>query len=67
MDTRAWGIAAMGIVMVAAFVLYFWGLGSAPLQDYDEATYAQVVREEVASVNWLSFTHAGEADRKSVV
>ncbi|MGH7141394.1 MAG: ArnT family glycosyltransferase [Minisyncoccia bacterium] len=59
--SKKWWIGAMlvGIVMAAASALMLWHLGAEPLQDYDEATYAEVVREAFANHNFLSFTFGG--------
>ena len=59
MTSRRLGWAAIAVVMLAACVLFLWGLGAAPLQDYDEATYAQVTRDMLQSHNWMSLTRAG--------
>ncbi|MGH7948689.1 MAG: ArnT family glycosyltransferase [Candidatus Binataceae bacterium] len=51
------------IVLVALLALIALGRGISeePLIDWDEATYAQVVREAIASGNYLDLTWNGEA------
>jgi 4-amino-4-deoxy-L-arabinose transferase-like glycosyltransferase len=53
------GAAMMGLVLVLASVTTLWGLGKEPLQDYDEATYAEVVHEALVSGDFISFTFGG--------
>ncbi len=48
------------IVLICAFaVITFYRLGNRPLQDYDEAIYAQVAHEAMQSGNQLGFTWLG--------
>lgn len=51
---------ALIILISFASLFYLWDLGAAPLDDYDEATYAQVVKETLKNGNWLTFTYFGE-------
>lgn len=57
-QSRVLPIALMGVALAIGVYLLFFGLGNAPFQDYDEATYAQVtkealVQEEYVSLNFL--------------
>src|SRR6185437_15855966 len=57
---RIWGgPLAMVLVLAAASAFLLHGLGAEPLQDYDEATYAQVVHEALVSHDYLSYTEGG--------
>lgn len=56
---RATGIALCGIVLAGSAFLFLYHIGSEPLQDYDEATYAEVVHEAFANHDFLSFTYGG--------
>lgn len=57
---RSLGFVAIGLVFgVAAFALLH-DLGRAPLQEYDEGTYAEVVGESLARHDFLTFTHKSE-------
>jgi 4-amino-4-deoxy-L-arabinose transferase-like glycosyltransferase len=51
------------IVLIALLALIALGRGisDAPLIDWDEATYSQVVREAIARGNYLDFTWNGDA------
>ena len=46
-------IVALGVAVFAP------GLARAPLLDWDEATYVQVVRESIANRNYLEFSWNG--------
>ncbi len=48
-------------VLALTSVFLLWHLGAEPLQDYDEATYAEVVHEARADGNFISFTYGGAA------
>lgn len=48
-------LAILGLVALTA------GISEAPLVDWDEATYAQVVHEAVSNHSYLNFTWNGEA------
>jgi 4-amino-4-deoxy-L-arabinose transferase-like glycosyltransferase len=50
------GIFCILIVLCAASGLLLYRLGAEPLQDYDEATYAEIATENIAAANHLSFT-----------
>ncbi|MEK7569854.1 MAG: glycosyltransferase family 39 protein [Patescibacteria group bacterium] len=41
---------------VLASVMFFWSLGTNPLEKWDEAIHAQVTHEMVESGNWLELT-----------
>src|SRR6202012_708036 len=47
----------MAVVLLASACLLFYKLGAEPFQDYDEATYAEVTTESLASHNYLTFTY----------
>ena len=48
------------LILIAAFAfITFYRLGVRPLQDYDEAIYAQVAREAMQNGNQLGFTWMG--------
>jgi len=51
------GLCVAVVALTSVFLL--WHLGTEPLQDYDEATYAQVVHEARADGNFISFTYGG--------
>jgi 4-amino-4-deoxy-L-arabinose transferase-like glycosyltransferase len=53
---HAAGVALIIIVLGISSFLLLYKLGSEPLQDYDEATYAEITAESLASHNFLSFT-----------
>jgi len=48
-------VLALGILLFASTVL-FYRLNAAPFQDYDEATYAEIVDESLAHGNFVSLT-----------
>src|SRR5882672_2534390 len=50
--------AALGLLMVAAVILLY-GLGDAPLEPFDDATYADVAKNIVTRGDWLHFTWLG--------
>lgn len=50
----------IAILILLNGVFYLPKLGNAPLDDYDEATYAQVVKEMLTNGNWLTFTYFDE-------
>lgn len=47
------------VLVLISGVFYLVNLGKLPLEDYDEATYAQVLKESVQKENYLSFTYFG--------
>ncbi len=51
------GIFFCGVVLGIALFLLFNNLGVAPLELYDEGTYAQVVAESIARGDFLTFTY----------
>ena len=53
------GIVSILAVIALSSIFLLWRLGDEPLQDYDEATYAQVVHEALADGNFISFTYGG--------
>lgn len=55
-STHACGVALIIFVLLISSFLLLYKLGSEPLQDYDEATYAEVTSENLASHHFLSFT-----------
>jgi len=60
MNIRAWGGAcAVALVLLASSAFLLYRLGQEPLQDYDEATYAEVVHEALVNHQYLSFTDGG--------
>lgn len=46
----------VGVVLILASTLFFSGLGSTPFIDYDEAGYAQILRESFERGDFISFT-----------
>jgi 4-amino-4-deoxy-L-arabinose transferase-like glycosyltransferase len=52
-------LALIILIMLGASGFLLYRLGAEPLQDYDEATYAEVVHEALADHNFLSFTYGG--------
>ncbi len=50
----------LSLLALAALVLYCLNLGSLPLRDWDEGTYAIVAREIFQSGNWLHPTLGGQ-------
>ena len=52
------GLMALGLAALAT------GIHAAPLVDWDEATYAEVVHEAVADASYLNFTWNGQAYMK---
>jgi 4-amino-4-deoxy-L-arabinose transferase-like glycosyltransferase len=48
-----------GILVLAFAIITFYRLGARPLQDYDEAIYAQVAHETIQSGHQLGFTWLG--------
>ena len=56
-----WGTIVNGVLIAcAAFSLLFFQLGAEPFQDYDEATYAEVVQESAVHHDYLSFTYLNQ-------
>jgi len=53
-------LEALAIALVG-FALLAMGIHEAPLVDWDEATYAEVVHEAVAGASYLNFTWNGQA------
>src|SRR3989338_1752144 len=58
-------MARTKLIFIAALIIlngvfYFPNLGATPLDDYDEATYAQVVKETLTNGNFLTFTYFGK-------
>ncbi len=49
----------MAAVVVLSGVLFFYRLGAEPFQDYDEATYAEVVHESFTNHDFLSLHFLG--------
>lgn len=47
-------------LIILSGIFYIPNLGTAPLDDYDEATYAQVVKETITNNNFLTFTYFGQ-------
>lgn len=65
-DRRSWFVRYGGFILVALVLLgasffLLYRLGNEPLQDYDEATYAEVAHEALLSNNFLFFTYGGES------
>src|SRR5580700_7303911 len=56
-----WFWVSAAVILAASAWVALYHLGSAPFQDYDEATYAQVTHEMRASGNLFLLTHDGEA------
>jgi 4-amino-4-deoxy-L-arabinose transferase-like glycosyltransferase len=57
---RKWsGLVSVVFVLAASSAFLLYHLGNEPLQDYDEATYAEVVHDAMANGNYLSFTDGG--------
>jgi 4-amino-4-deoxy-L-arabinose transferase-like glycosyltransferase len=56
-NRHAVGVAVLiaATLLLSGFVL-FYNLGKEPFQDYDEATYAEITSESLASHHYLSFT-----------
>ncbi|MDR3548855.1 MAG: glycosyltransferase family 39 protein [Candidatus Pacebacteria bacterium] len=57
--SRAFGAALVFVILVISSFLLLYKLGSEPLQDYDETTYAEVTAESLASHHLASFTFLG--------
>ena len=53
---RKYIAALAALVLLFAGIVLFWRLGSAPFQDYDEATYAEIVSESLAHGDYVSLT-----------
>jgi 4-amino-4-deoxy-L-arabinose transferase-like glycosyltransferase len=53
------GFIACVVVLLCAGAFLLYGLGNDPLQDYDEATYAEVVHEALESGSLLSYAEGG--------
>lgn len=53
------GITLLGAVFCIALVAYFWHLNALPLADYDEATYAQVTTDTLASGHFVTLSKFG--------
>lgn len=53
-------LVAGALVLAAAAWLMLGDLGTAPLQLYDEGTYAQVVVESIERGDFMTFTYEGE-------
>jgi len=54
---RKYAIAALAaLVLLFAGIVLFYRLGEVPFQDYDEATYAEIVDESLAHGNYVSLT-----------
>ena len=49
--------SAVILLLAISAIFYLVNLGQLPLDDYDEAIYAQVVRETLENGNWLDFTY----------
>ena len=56
---QGWGCLALLILATMTAVLLFWRLGDRPLLDWEEARYAQVAREMLASGHWLDLSWNG--------
>src|SRR5579863_2776985 len=54
------GLFACGAVLGVAGFLILYHLNAAPLQLFDEGTYAQVVDESFARHDFLTFTYQGQ-------
>jgi 4-amino-4-deoxy-L-arabinose transferase-like glycosyltransferase len=54
------GLFAIAVVLVASSFLLLYHLGSEPLQDYDEATYAEVSTEAITTHSYIALTFMGE-------
>lgn len=59
--SRAVGAALCILVLAVACFFLLYKLGSEPFQDYDEATYAEIMTESLASHHYLSFTFLDNA------
>jgi 4-amino-4-deoxy-L-arabinose transferase-like glycosyltransferase len=55
------GLFAVAVVLLVSAFLLFYHLGSEPLQDYDEATYAEVSTEAIASHSYVALTFMDKA------
>lgn len=53
------GFVAIIVVLVLSVCFFFFRLDKLPLQDYDEATYAEVVAESFQTHDFLSFHFLG--------
>ncbi len=53
------GFVCVLFVLAASSAFLLYHLGNEPLQDYDEATYAEVVHDALASHHYVSFTDGG--------
>jgi 4-amino-4-deoxy-L-arabinose transferase-like glycosyltransferase len=54
--THTAALIAGGVVLLASAFLLFYHLGAESLQDYDEATYAEVSSESLASHHYFALT-----------
>lgn len=52
---RAWAVA----LLLGCAALFFWGLGSVPLFDVDEAVFAEATREMLDTGNWITPQYNG--------
>lgn len=59
MSMKNAGFIACGFVLIGASFFLLYKLGQEPLQDYDEATYAEVVHEAMTNHHYLSYTEGG--------
>lgn len=56
-NQRALGATILIVaILISASVILLYRLGAEPLQDYDEATYAEITSESLASHHFFSFT-----------
>ncbi|MFH1876913.1 MAG: glycosyltransferase family 39 protein [Candidatus Omnitrophota bacterium] len=51
--------SSLPILLILSSTLLFWGLGTGSLTSWDEALYAQVSKEILASGNWVDLTLRG--------
>jgi len=56
---RTIGAVLCAVVLAASAAAIFYKLTAEPLQDYDEATYTEVVHEALVSHEYFSFTYGG--------
>jgi 4-amino-4-deoxy-L-arabinose transferase-like glycosyltransferase len=57
---RRIGFLLCAVVLALSGVFLLHNLAKEPLQDYDEATYTEVVHEALANHQYLSFTYGGQ-------